>query len=492
MTIGMHNLAAAAEVRALLSRARIAQHSWRDVSVRERLSRLRGMRHTIANNPQPLLEAIRLTRSGRPDAELLASEVLPFLDAIKFLEANAEKLLRPNQPDDVRRPFWLRGVHLEFRREPIGVVLIVAPSNYPLFLPGVQLVQALAAGNAALLKPGAGASPAMLTLREYAASAGISPELVVLLDESPDTAADVIAAGVDKIWLTGSARTGRAVAKLAAETLTPLVSELSGCDAVILLPGADAVLAARAITFGLSLNNSQTCMRPHRVLVHESLEANFRQALQKRLSAIRVPIRRNTITQLQSLVQEALHRGAVQLQGECDGDSVTPFVFADVPANSNLWNADIFAPVLAMNTFKGTDEAVYLHNACDYALTVSVFGPEPEARALAEQLDAGTVLINDLIVPTADPRLPFSGRKQSGYGVTRGAEGLLEFTRVKAVTARRSEYRHLEPPRSSDAQLFSGAISALHGRGSICRLRGAIAAIKAVLRRNEEGSHRHV
>lgn len=470
-------------VRQVISQARAAQREWKTLPLHERLLRLQCLRNRIAQNPQPLLEAIRLTRSGRPDSELLVSEVLPFLDAIKFLEDEAEKVLRPVRADNTTRPLWLKSVQLEVHREPFGVVLIIAPSNYPLFLPGVQMVQALAAGNAVLIKPGAAASPAMLVLQNYATAAAFPQDLIAILDESPETASDVIIAGVDKIWVTGSAGTGGKVAKLASHSLTPVVCELSGCDAVILLPGADPVLAARAIAFGLNLNDSQTCMRPHRVLVHRNLEVAFLNEVSARLSGLNVRVNSNVATRLQDLVQDACRGGAIQLQGEYDGEAVTPFILSGVACDSALWNADIFAPVLAVNAFDSINQAIQLQNACNYGLATSIFGPERHARALAPQLDAGTVIINDVIVPTADPRLPFSGRKHSGYGTTRGVEGLLEFTRPKAISVRRSGYHHLDIPAPSDAAMFSGLIAALHGRGLLTRLRGAITGASAVLRR---------
>lgn len=478
------------DVQHLISRSREAQSSWRMSSPRTRLGLLRSMRNRIAENPRSLLDAIRLTRSGASDSEALISEVLPFLDAIRFLESNAERLLRIMHRDNASRPFWLSGVSLEVHREPFGVVLIIGSSNYPLFLPGVQMVQALASGNTVLIKPGRNASPAMLALRNYFDGAGFPANLITILDESPQTAADCIAAGLDKIWLTGSAETGRAVAKIAAEKLTPMVCELSGCDALIVLPGADPALAARAIAFGLKLNDAQTCMRPHRVLVHQGLEAEFRHELLLQLARLRIRTNPTLAARLQSLSQVARRQGAVQLQGSYNGETMTPFIIADVGPDSELWNADIFAPVVALTSFATIKDAVQLHNTCRYGLTVSVFGPEEQARLIATQLDAGTVVINDVIVPTADPRLPFSGRKQSGYGVTRGDEGLLEFTRAKAISVRHSGYHHLEAPHASDAAMFSGFVAALHGHGLLNRLRGTLNSLFAAVRRNSGPSRR--
>jgi acyl-CoA reductase-like NAD-dependent aldehyde dehydrogenase len=467
-----------------LFRARVAQSLWAAQSVRERLRHLRHLRNAIAHDPQTLLDAVRLTRSASSPSEILSSEVLPLLDAIKFLGDKAEELLRVTKPDNAMRPFWLAGVHLEIHRQSVGTALIISPSNYPLFLPGVQLVQALAAGNAVLIKPGAGASPAMLALHDYAVRTGVPRDLITVLDESPETASEAIIAGVDKIWLTGSAKTGRAVAKLAAESLTPLVCELSGCDAVIVLPGADAALAARAVVFGLKMNGSRTCMRPHRLVVHQSLEPAFRRELLHRLSSLKISIERETALRLQALLNDAEQHGAIRLQGDFDGRAITPFVMVEVDPNSSLWNADIFSPVLALNSFESWDEAVHLHNYCEYGLTASIFGPEADARTLASRLQAGTVVLNDIIVPTADPRLPFSATKHSGFGTTRGAEGLLEFTRPRAIAVRRSGYRHLDAPHASDAAMFTGALQAAHRRGFVKRVQGALHAMKAVMRRH--------
>jgi acyl-CoA reductase-like NAD-dependent aldehyde dehydrogenase len=477
----------------VISHARAAQDNWRSISIRERLSYLRRIRNSIAHNPRPLVEAVRLTRNRCPDSEILVSEVLPFLDAIKFLEREAQVLLRRSHPAEAGRPFWLSGIELEIDREPVGVALIIAASNYPLFLPGVQLVQALAAGNAVLIKPGSGASPAMLSLRAYFISAGLPPELVTVVDESAETAKDLIVAGADKIWLTGSAGTGRAVAQIAAATLTPLVCELSGCGTGVVLPEADAALAARAVAFGLELNQSQTCMRPHRLLVHHSLEADFTRELLSRLSSVRISLKVELADELQMLVNNARCHGALQLLGNVKDDAATPFVLTNVAPDSELWSADIFAPVIALNTFGSIEKAVQLHNDCAYGLVTSVFGPETNARAIASRLKAGTVVVNDVIVPTADPRLPFSGRGNSGYGTTRGAEGLLEFTRPKAVTTRRWGYRHLDRSHRSDAAIFSGAIAVAHDRDVINRFRAALNALKAGLRRgsNSQRSSPH-
>ncbi len=287
--------------------------------------------------------------------------------------------------------------------------------------------------------------------------------------------------------LTGSAAAGRAVLKLAAESLTPVICELSGCDAVVVLPGADIQLVVKALRFGLALNQSRTCMRPHRVIVHESIRAEMISRVCTTLWDVEVRLDLHSAIQLQKLVRESLRDGSSLVAGRfLDEQTVTPFMFEDVRTDSPLWGADVSAPVLAVAAYATEDEAVRLHNDCQYGLTAAIFGPEKLARALADKLDVGTVLINDLIVPTADPRLPFSGRKQSGFGATRGAEGVLEFTRLKAISTRRSSHRHLEPTHPKDAELFRAAIKTTHAGTWRQRLKGAVDAVRAAIARNSE------
>ena len=162
--------------------------------------------------------------------------------------------------------------------------MILAPGNYPLFLPGVQLLQALVAGNAVLLKPRPGAPP-LATLSTLLEDAGLPSQLVQLLGEDV-AGARAIAQGVDRVVLTGSAETGRAVLADLAPQLTPATLELSGNDAVFVLPGADLDLVADALAFGLRLNGGATCIAPRRVFVPQAQAADLERRLQAHLAGL--------------------------------------------------------------------------------------------------------------------------------------------------------------------------------------------------------------
>ncbi|SMH32121.1 aldehyde dehydrogenase family protein [Azospirillum agricola] len=445
-----------------------ARAAWSGCGTTERLSIVRKIRHRIAADAEDLVRALA-TRPGRRAAESLSAEILPLAEACRFLEREAVRLLAPRRLGRRGRPVWLFGVAAEVRREPFGTVLIVGPSNYPLLLPGVQALQALAAGNAVLVKPAPGCSAPMDRLAGWLAEAGLPAGLFRVLDESPDAVTDAVAAGIDKLVLTGSAGTGRAVAERLADALVPSTMELSGNDPVFVLPGADAGLVARALAFGLRFNGSATCIAPRRVFVPREMAAGLEEALRGPVAAIpptAVPaaVRRR----LGGLARAAVADGARPLgplPGEAD-PTMPPLILADARPDMALLREELFAPVLSLVPVRDLDEALEAAARSPYALGASVFGPEGAARALAGRLDAGAVTVNDLIVPTADPRLPFGGRRASGWGVTRGAEGLLEMTRVKTVSVRRGRSRpHFDPPRDGDAALMLAALRLLHGGG---------------------------
>ena len=241
--------------------------------------------------------------------------------------------------------------------------------------------------------------------------------------------------------------------------------ELSGNDAVFVLPGADLSLVASCLAYGLRLNGGATCIAPRRVFIPEASALALEHALLARIAGIRpatVPVR--VLAQLNDLLRQAAASGARVLAWPT-AEAVPPIVVADAQPDLRLLRQDVFAPVLAIVPVRDMRHALQATEACPYALGASIFGPPAQARALAAHVNAGSVVINDVIVPTADPRLPFGGRAESGFGVTRGAEGLLEMTTLKAISLRRGWFRpHLADPAATDARRFAGMIRLLHGR----------------------------
>jgi acyl-CoA reductase-like NAD-dependent aldehyde dehydrogenase len=468
-----------------LHRARQAQAVWGQTPIRVRLQIVRRLRHLIAARAEALVAAVG-DQHGRIAADTLATEVIPLADACRFLEREAARLLRPRRLGRRGRPLWLAGAEAEIRREPLGVVLILAPGNYPLFLPGVQLLQALVAGNAVLVKPAPGCTAPLAALNALLEDAGLPSELVKLLDEDVAGARAAIAQGVERVVLTGSAETGRAVLADLAHRLTPATLELSGNDAVFVLPGADLHLVADALTFGLRLNGGATCIAPRRVFMPQAQAADLERRLQAHLAGLpQVPVAASTTERLKPLLDEARHAGSRIIRTSPTGlSAMSPILVASATPELALLKVDIFAPVLAIVPVHDCEEALRFDEMCPYALGASVFGPEEPARRFAKRVRAGAVTINDLIVPTADPRLPFGGRAQSGYGVTRGAEGLLELTCLKTISLRRGHVRpHYQPSTVVDQTVFRQYLRAVHGGGWVGRVTACVSLCAALARR---------
>jgi len=414
------------DVDACVAAARIVQQRWSQTPLAERVRILRRFRELLAVRPDEFIAAI--DRQGRTPAETLAAEIVPLADAARFLERNLSWALKPRRERNWSRWIGLSTVSLEIRRQPIGVVLIIGPANYPLFLPGVQILQAVAAGNTVLVKPGIGGEGALRRLARLLGAAGLPQDVVQVLDESPRTAQSAIAAGVDKVFLTGSYETGRNVLEHLATHVTPSVMELSGCDALLVLPNADLQRVASCIKFATRFNQGETCIAPRRFLAHRQVIATLRERM----------------------------------------------------------------PQLPWREFATAGEAIEQVNASQYALGLSIFGNVREARELASHMHAGCVTINDLVAPTADARLPFGGRKRSGFGVTRGLEGLLEMTVMQAVAVRHGRWLpHLQSPGPHDAKILAAWLQLVH-TGSLsakfAAIRSLVQAIGSV--RKSEGANR--
>jgi acyl-CoA reductase-like NAD-dependent aldehyde dehydrogenase len=464
-----------------LTDCRAAQAAWAAWPLTRRLAVVRRLRHSLADQG---LDLARLAGADRPRsvAETLMAEVVPLADACRFLERQARRLLRPRRVGVFERPAWLWGVRSEVRREPWGVVLIIAPSNFHLFLAGVQTVQAIVAGNAVLWKPAPGGSATADALAGILADCGLPESLLTVLPEAPQAAVEAIDRGVDKVVLTGSAATGQAVLASLAPRLVPAALELSGCDAAFVLDDADLDLTAQALAFSLRFNDSETCIAARRVFVPSSLAAGLEQRLIARLRPR--PLAGPAVEAVKPWLREALDEGASLLVGTIapDGPLVGPIVLTNARPEMRLLSEAPFLPVLAIVRVADEAEALRSATACPYALGASVFGEARHAEALAGRIRAGGVVVNDLIAPTADPRLPFGGQGRSGFGVTRGAEGLLEMTTPKVVSSSRGLHRLHYLPLTDEDDLSTAAayLRMAHGRkiterlAALARLAGGV------------------
>ena len=415
-----------------------APATWGGTPPTTRLAWLRAFRRSVASRADELA-ALAEAEIGKPRQEALAADVMTLLASCVWLERHAPSALRERRLRG--RPSWLLGQRHAVRREPLGLVGIIATWNYPIQLLGIQLAQALVAGNRVIVKPSELSPRTQARLLETAVEAGL-PEGTLRWTEATREAGPRLLAEepLDHVVFTGSTRIGRAIAASLAERLIPSTLELSGRDSAIVLDDADAALAARSIWQGVVMNAGQTCMAPRRALVLPGAYAPFVRALAPLAAGAR-PLRLVSADEARrafGLATGAVDAGGRSLTGLLeppDGPSLRPIAVADCPADADLVRGDHFAPAIAVVPVADEADALRVHAGAGQALATSVYSRSTRsARALASRLGSSHVTVNDTITPTAHPGAALGGVGDSGWGVTRGREGLLAMTRAVTVS----------------------------------------------------------
>jgi acyl-CoA reductase-like NAD-dependent aldehyde dehydrogenase len=442
-----------AEVQAAMAKAREAFVRWGQTSLAERLAYVRKLRLYLADHADELAKEIAFD-TGKVFMDALAADVYTTVDAIRYFEKNAGKILAPQRRKS--GPVFIgKKVYVTYR--PIGAVAVISPWNYPFQLSMIPAISALVSGNTVLLKPSE-VTPLTGLLMERAFRAAELPDGVVqVLHGGRETGQALVAAKPDTIFFTGSVPTGKKIAAAAAEHLIPVVLELGGKDPMIVLDDADLELAAEAAVWGGFTNCGQVCMSVERVYVHEQVYDRFERLVAEKTAAIRQgsgetdDVGSMTFARQREIVrdhlEDAQEKGArVLTGGQIDPHSmfVPPTVLVDADHRMKIVMEETFGPVLPIMRVRSDEEAVRLANDSAYGLNASVWSGDPaRARRIASRLVTGNVCINDVIVNVAIPDLPFGGVKDSGIGRYHGPEGLRAFCRQTSVLESRSSFLSL-------------------------------------------------
>jgi acyl-CoA reductase-like NAD-dependent aldehyde dehydrogenase len=433
---------AAADVDASVARARAAQKGWGALSFRERADVVMRARSLVLEEMDEIAELIS-RESGKPAAEALAMEIVPTLDLMQFFARKAERMLRPEKIDIGLYRFMGRTSTVEYR--PVGVVGIISPWNFPWATPLGEVVMALMAGNAAVVKPSELTPLVGLKVGEVFARAGLPEGVLQIVTGDGSTGAALVEAGVDKVMFTGSVPTGRRVAEAAARKLIPVVLELGGKDPMIVFEDADLDAASEAAVWGAFANSGQACASVERCYVHASVAEDFTRRVVGKVKALTqagggvacdlgsMSSERQFRT-VEEHVREAVAGGARVLAGGgrargCSdrGWFHEPTVLADVDHTMAVMREETFGPVLPLMTFREEEEAVRLANDSPFGLTASVWTRDiRRGRRVASRIEAGTVMVNEVLYTHGIAQTPWGGVKQSGLGRTHGRLGLLE------------------------------------------------------------------
>ena len=337
-------------------------------------------------------------------------------------------------------------------REPVGVILGIAPWNAPIILGVRAIATPLACGNAVILKASENCPRTHSLIIEAFAEAGFPDGTVNIVTNAPEDAADVVGALIDapevrRINFTGSTKVGKIIAKRAAEHLKPVLLELGGKAPLVVLEDADLDEAVKAAAFGAFMNQGQICMSTERIIVVDAVADEFAARFKAKVGGMAVGdpregntplgavVDQRTVDCVSSLIQDALGKGAEQLVGgDANGVLMPAHVIDKVTPEMNLFRDESFGPVVAITRARDEAHAVELANDTEYGLSASVFTRDiAKGLKIARQIQSGICHVNGPTVHD-EAQMPFGGMKASGYGRFGGKAGIDAFTELRWIT----------------------------------------------------------
>ena len=501
--LGHSPLTPVEDLTGVVERARAAQRTWAALSMEERVRAIVRVREHVVTHAEEIAEVIA-RENGKTRVDALVTEVLPAALAADYYGKQARRFLKDR---------WLRPGSIllankvsKLIRAPYGVIGVISPWNYPFAIPFSDIVMGLLAGNAVILKTATETQMVGRALERSFLAAAL-PEGVFAYVNIPGRLAGsaLLKGGIDKLFFTGSVAVGKRLMAEAAASLTPLVLELGGNDAMLVCDDADLQRAAAGAVWAGFQNCGQSCGGVERIYVHEKAYADFLVLVKEKVEALRVGYdetfdvdigvmtTERQVGTVKRHVEDALARGAViyarstQPEAGGVGHLLPALVLTDVTHEMLLMKEETFGPVVGVMKVRDMEEAVRLANDSHLGLTGSVWSRNwGAAEKLARRIQAGVVTINDHLVSHGLAETPWGGFKQSGIGRTHGAIGFAEMTQPQVVVhdilpfARRSMWWYPHGKRLYRGLL--GALQFLYGRSLSPRLQGLWQLLRIVPR----------
>lgn len=426
------------DLGALLARQREFFSTGRTRDIQFRQEALKELAQNIEKAESRLLEALA-NDLGKSGFEAWSTEIGVVLGDIRYMKKHLKRLTKPRR---VQPPLALTGGSGRVVPEPLGVVLIIAPWNYPFHLLFRPLVGAVAAGNCAVLKPSEQAPACSLASHELVKKT-FPEEHVALVEGGPEIAARLLEENFDGIFFTGGPRQGRAVMEAAARTLTPVILELGGKSPCIIDRNVDLKLCARRIAWGKFLNAGQTCVAPDYILADRRIKAPLLEEMKRCIAdfygarPLKSPDYPRIINELHfDRLLGLMDRGTIVCGGDSDRGNcrIAPTVIEDVDWADPIMQEEIFGPLLPVMEFEELDQAVEMVNARPKPLALYIFSRDQRAiERIIRQTSSGGVCVNDTVSHILPNRLPFGGVGASGMGAYHGDDSFYCFSHRKSV-----------------------------------------------------------
>lgn len=472
--------------------AKIAEKEVNDISVRDRINYIATLKEYILANQEYFLNEVQRA-TGKTKTDILSSEIFATIDFLKYLEVNAAKILKNKK---VHTPIALMGKKSQINLEPLGTILIISPWNYPFFQAIVPIANSLICGNATIYKPSE-YTPLKGVVEKALKAINLPKNWVQVVYGDGELGAKLIDKRPDKIFFTGSVRTGKAIMAKASEQLIPVELELGGKDPMIVFDDVNLHRATSGALWGALTASGQSCTSVEKILVHENIYDEFKNTLVQKALKIKCGEGNSTtleigpmtteaqVTVVREHLEDALEKGATLLTGkEWDKKSrlIPPLVIEGVTQEMKIYQEETFGPVLPLMSFSTEQEAIYYANDSQYGLTSSVWSKDlKRAHRVAAKLKVGGVSINNVMLTEGNPHLPFGGVKNSGMGRYKGEAGLVSFSNVKSVIAN-ADNGHVEahwyPFTEKKYDLFKKMVVGLFGGGPINFLKFLINGLK--------------
>jgi acyl-CoA reductase-like NAD-dependent aldehyde dehydrogenase len=468
---------------------------WSSKSIKERINYIRQLRIYIVEHADDIAQEISWS-TGKPKVEALSSELMVLLDWLLHTERTAEKELRTRK---VKTPLMMRGKSSYVAYEPRGVVLVISPWNFPLYLAMVPALSALMAGNAVIIKPSEVTPLIGQLMEKLFAAAGFPQGLVQVVQGDAAIGAALVAASPNYIFFTGSVTTGKHIQLEAAKRLIPTTLELGGKDPMIVFQDAHLERTVRGAVWGSLTHSGQICMSVERIYVERPIYDKFIARLKRELESLKQNNREDTdlgsmtyarqIEIIRTHIDDALDQGASLEFGQrpIDGKlkrglQVAPILLTNVKPSMRVMQEETFGPVLCITPFDTEEEAIELANNTSYGLSASIWTHDVErGQRVANGLQSGSVCINDVTVSIANAHLPFGGVKSSGIGRSHGDAGLQMFCHEKSMVVdlgqKKSELHWF--PYADKYPLFLQLLEGLYGeKRSVIQMFRALRALR--------------